>query len=210
MTLQNVLWIGHWVKTDKDFLIYIKNILHCKTKLCMFVCLGVGVNMWICIIKGQIILCSLLFPRTIYKSHVYTSQGCLHPSLYKIRSIEFEAITLKNISFNFTCAWVAHVMSHPLISMIWSPGCNRPSPATRPSGKTSWTTTHRRGVSEPPTMVRPRLALVLGISTWETSPSRMGRRVIPVKCNYKTSLSVFNRLKEVIIEYKSLLHNFYF
>merc|ERR1719232_2155406 len=77
-----------------------------------------------------------------------------------------------------TCAWVAQVMSHPLISMIWSPGCSLPSLATRPSGKTSWTTTQRRGVSEPPTMVTPRLALVLGISTWDTSPSRMGSLVI--------------------------------
>ena len=41
-----------------------------------------------------------------------------------------------------TCMWLAHVMSTPLISMIWSPGRKRPSWAIRPSGKTSWTTTH--------------------------------------------------------------------
>ena len=103
-----------------------------------------------------------------------------------------------------TWLWVAHVMSHPLISMIWSPGCSLPSLATRPSGNTcvimsssschhyhvimcdishmsvtSWTTTQRRGVSAPPTMVTPRLAEVRGISTWLTSPSRIGSRVMP-------------------------------
>ena len=44
---------------------------------------------------------------------------------------------------------------------------------------TSWTTTHLRGVSAPPTMVTPRLAEVRGISTWLTSPSRIGSRVMP-------------------------------
>ena len=44
---------------------------------------------------------------------------------------------------------------------------------------TSWTTTQRRGVSAPPTMVTPRLAEVRGISTWLTSPSRIGSRVMP-------------------------------
>ena len=43
----------------------------------------------------------------------------------------------------------------------------------------TWTTTQRRGVSAPPTMVTPRLAEVRGISTWDTSPSRMGSRVMP-------------------------------
>ncbi len=37
------------------------------------------------------------------------------------------------------------------------------------------------GVSIPPTIVIPRNALLLGISTWETSPSRIGSRVIPEK-----------------------------
>ena len=35
-----------------------------------------------------------------------------------------------------TCACVAHVISAPLISIIWSPGWRRPSLATRPSGNT--------------------------------------------------------------------------
>ena len=39
-------------------------------------------------------------------------------------------------SMIFTCACVAHVISAPLISIIWSPGWRRPSLATRPSGNT--------------------------------------------------------------------------
>ena len=35
------------------------------------------------------------------------------------------------------------------------------------------------GVSAPPTMVMPKAELVLGISTWDTSPSNTGSRVIP-------------------------------
>ena len=35
------------------------------------------------------------------------------------------------------------------------------------------------GESAPPTMVMPRFWLVRGISTWDTSPSRTGRRVMP-------------------------------
>ena len=38
-----------------------------------------------------------------------------------------------------------------------------------------------KGVSAPPTMVIPREELVLGISTCDTSPSRTGSRVMPVK-----------------------------
>ena len=38
--------------------------------------------------------------------------------------------------YQLTWLWVAQVMSHPLISIIWSPGCSRPSLATRPSGNT--------------------------------------------------------------------------
>ncbi len=36
-----------------------------------------------------------------------------------------------------------------------------------------------RGVSAPPTMVMPRLGLVRGISTCDTSPSSTGKRVMP-------------------------------
>ena len=49
----------------------------------------------------------------------------------------------KVLKQKYTCKWLAQVMSTPLISMIWSPGRRRPSWAMRPSGKTSWTTTHR-------------------------------------------------------------------
>ena len=38
-----------------------------------------------------------------------------------------------------------------------------------------------RGVSAPPTIVMPSDGLVRGISTWETSPSSTGRRVMPGK-----------------------------
>ena len=60
----------------------------------------------------------------------------------------------------------------------------------RETGYPTWTTTHLRGVSLPPTMVRPRAELVRGISTWDTSPSRMGSRVIPkqlehIDANYR-------------------------
>ena len=56
---------------------------------------------------------------------------------------------------------------------------------------TSWTTTHLSGVSAPPTMVTPRLAEVRGISTWDTSPSRMGSRVMPamtITINYNNRI----------------------
>ena len=60
-----------------------------------------------------------------------------------------------------------------------------------------------KGVSAPPTMVIPREELVLGISTCDTSPSRTGSRVMPVKYEKKYIYSNVSKYKD---DFELVLH----